>query len=870
METTLLLPALVTLLGGWLLLRRRRAFVVANPRYQELLRQHRLTDAGSFLDVVAAIVSGHPGRNVARFALGEGPCRVVMYLKREERVSWGIRLANAVAGFGFVSLSVRESQVLRSLPRLGIDGPEWVAAGEDERGRAFLLLREVPGAVELRSLLAEKQDAFQRQRLARALGAAVAKVHDAGFDHPDLYSKHLLVDPDYLGIVILDWQRSRGRRAISRTVRARDLAALNATVPADLADWRERLRCVQAYAEFLGWTAAETRGLARATLCHTARLLSHRHVREKGHLPATGQQWFPLKGGEVCVTPAFERLCPQQPPWLSLDHGLASAQPVARREVSLGNGHRGVLVRRRARSFWRAFWDRLRGRQTVSPEQRQAEVLLRLERYGVMVPSVLAMGRRAGRFGRLDSLLLIQPIADTVALAEWIGGEWDEGVRRSVLSEVGAVLRRLHEACCHLPDTDFRLALCHGADGSLHPVLTAADALLVTQAPSPSLVARNLSSFTHALRHWGATLKDVRWLLEGYTAAEEPVPACTGLEPGMARRGQGVLVHAGASNGPGGPSVAVMHGATTMPSVAAPRSATLTATPDLPWWRRLFRGGRRLAQRADWPAFAGADWADRIMDLEITDRFHAKQGRSTCRWVLHAPGSAGGDKRLAVYLKRHYRVSWWRGWLAALWPGGNWSPAFAEFDHLEWARAQGVLVPEVVAAAEYTGPWGRLQSVLAVEELTGMLPLHEAIPLAASRLDPDSFRAWKRGLIAEMARITRLLHDRRCFHKDLYLCHFYIARHDTAGLPTWRGRVFLIDLHRLGHHPWTWRLWQTKDLAQLLYSSEVPGIDARDRLFFWREYLSPGARGGCGWLRRYVLFKWRRYRRHNARRKAAA
>ncbi len=208
--------------------------------------------------------------------------------------------------------------------------------------------------------------------------------------------------------------------------------------------------------------------------------------------------------------------------------------------------------------------------------------------------------------------------------------------------------------------------------------------------------------------------------------------------------------------------------------------------------------------------------------------------------------------------------------LAALWPGGNWSPAFAEFEHLEWARAQGVLVPAVVAAAEYIGPWGRLQSVLAVEELTGMLPLHEAIPLAGTRLDPATFRTWKRGLVAEMARITRLLHDRRYFHKDLYLCHFYIAREDTAALQHWRGRVFLIDLHRLGHHTWTWRLWQTKDLAQLLYSSEVPGIDARDRLHFWREYLGRDGGGGRGWLRRYVLFKWRRYRRHNARRKAAA
>ena len=183
----------------------------------------------------------------------------------------------------------------------------------------------------------------------------------------------------------------------------------------------------------------------------------------------------------------------------------------------------------------------------------------------------------------------------------------------------------------------------------------------------------------------------------------------------------------------------------------------------------------------------------------------------------------------------------------------------------------GVPVPKTVAAAEFVGPWGRLRSVLAVEELRDMLPLPEAIPLAASTLAPDDFRRWKRGLIAEMARLTRLLHDRRRFHKDLYLCHFYIARADAAvAEPSWRDRVFLIDLHRLGRHPWTWPWWRIKDLAQLLYSAEVVGVGARDRLYFWQMYRGLGRRGADRWMVQLALFKWRRYRRHNARQKARA
>ncbi len=253
------------------------------------------------------------------------------------------------------------------------------------------------------------------------------------------------------------------------------------------------------------------------------------------------------------------------------------------------------------------------------------------------------------------------------------------------------------------------------------------------------------------------------------------------------------------------------------------------------------------------------------MALTVTDRHHAKQGRSTGRLILHA-----GGQRLAVYLKRHYRLGWWRGLLATLWPDAGWSPALAEWQHLRWAREFGLPVPAVVAAGEYIGPWGRLQSFLAVEELAGMLPLHEAIPTAAATLDRVAFARWKRGLLAEMARLTCELHGLHWFHKDLYLCHFYVLAEDMTRLPNWHGRVHLIDLHRLSRHRWTGLHWQMKDLGQLLYSSQIAGVTARDRLRFWRAYLGAARYSWRGrWLRAAVLFKWRRYQGHNSKRKRA-
>lgn len=281
------------------------------------------------------------------------------------------------------------------------------------------------------------------------------------------------------------------------------------------------------------------------------------------------------------------------------------------------------------------------------------------------------------------------------------------------------------------------------------------------------------------------------------------------------------------------------------------------------WWQRLIHGVRRLAApRADWSEFVGDDWPDQIMQANVTDDFHAKQGRSTARWALEANG-----KQLVVYLKRHYRLSRWYGFLATIWPSGDWSPGMLERRNLEWADKIGLCVPKIVAAGEFVGPWANLQSFLAIEELTDMLPLHEAIPLASRQLEPSAFRGWKAGLTRELARLARVLHDSNHFHKDFYLCHFFVPRADTTRVPaSWTKRVFLIDFHRLTHHPFTWGFWTSKDLGQLLYSSEVEGVDTRDRLRFWRAYFGPRRKGWWGrCLRQWVLFRGRLYRGHNAK-----
>jgi heptose I phosphotransferase len=252
----------------------------------------------------------------------------------------------------------------------------------------------------------------------------------------------------------------------------------------------------------------------------------------------------------------------------------------------------------------------------------------------------------------------------------------------------------------------------------------------------------------------------------------------------------------------------------------------------------------------------------RVMTLDSQDRYHAKQGRSTARVVFHAPSGA-----LSVYLKRHFRLPW-PSRLAALFdPGGAHSPGAAERRHLARVRALGIDVPDVVAAGERIGPWASLQSFLMITELVGCQPLHEAIPALQDQLDPQAFAAWKRALIAAMAEITAKLHRASLYHKDLYLCHFFLdpARYDARGA-TKAIRLTLIDLHRLGHHRrWAHR-WRWKDLGQLLFSTYgVAGIDDRDRLRFWKCYRAQVRLRWPRWQARMIVLKAARYDAHNAR-----
>lgn len=201
------------------------------------------TFASIFDHPEARVISGHPLRNVALLAVGTER----FFLKRQLRVPWKDYISSWRAGFGWVDRSRREWQTLLAVRGRGIACPEPWAVGYQE-ARSFLLVRQLDLFVDLHAFLTRhRQDRSLCLSLAEEIGCTVARLHGAGFTHPDLYAKHVLVRCPDLNIALIDFQRTTWHRHIPWRLRWRDLAALDASLGDHLADAEFRFHLLHTY-----------------------------------------------------------------------------------------------------------------------------------------------------------------------------------------------------------------------------------------------------------------------------------------------------------------------------------------------------------------------------------------------------------------------------------------------------------------------------------------------------------------------------------------------------------------------------------------------------------------------------------------------
>ena len=139
--------------------------------------------------------------------------------------------------------------------------------------------------------------------------------------------------------------------------------------------------------------------------------------------------------------------------------------------------------------------------------------------------------------------------------------------------------------------------------------------------------------------------------------------------------------------------------------------------------RRMTRGIERSVRSERYQNMLPDDLETKVMAIESSDRYHAKQGRSTVRVRFET-----GSGTLSVYLKRHFRLGRLARISAWLDPSEWRSPAGIERANLDRARALGIDVPDWVAAGERIVPGEPATSYLLIAELVGFEPLHDAIP----------------------------------------------------------------------------------------------------------------------------------------------
>jgi tRNA A-37 threonylcarbamoyl transferase component Bud32 len=518
------------------------AFVEIHTHYRQMLARQGLATADDFLALDGTVCCGHPDRHVARVMLGRGPHTVTAFIKREHRTRWRDRLANMWAGFGWASRSLREFKFLSRLESTSIGSPEPIAVGEDDDGRAFLLIRELEGYQDLRQFVADMKTSTlaKRRDVARHLGVALARMHQAGFEHGDLYSKHVLVSPaaapEFLAFCFLDWQRAQRRARVGWARRWRDLAALDATLTETLANARERLLVLYTYLKACR-TAAERRcGLTLGAAAwevrrRSLRLLQKRRIREMRQPPlATGAQNLIWVDGEaLLVTREFhDEMGGKVPPWLWT---LATAQGVAglaRAEKEVRPLFSGDLVTRWASRPWRWLWARLWRRPLVAPELEAMNVLFRLQRYGVVMPRLLAAGQKHLKPWQTQSFLLTERVAGAVPLPEYLATA-PELTQREVVRQAAHVLRQMHQANCHFQDTRAEsignlMLVCSRSAASPTVALATVQGIEKSHYPNPMRSRRDAAALVRALEGSCSATDFLRGLL-AYFGHERLTPA---------------------------------------------------------------------------------------------------------------------------------------------------------------------------------------------------------------------------------------------------------------------------------------------------------------------------------------------------------
>ncbi|WP_134929155.1 lipopolysaccharide core heptose(I) kinase RfaP, partial [Pseudomonas protegens] len=150
-----------------------------------------------------------------------------------------------------------------------------------------------------------------------------------------------------------------------------------------------------------------------------------------------------------------------------------------------------------------------------------------------------------------------------------------------------------------------------------------------------------------------------------------------------------------------------------------------------------------------------------------------------------------------------------------------------EWRALERLHQVGVPTMTAVAYGERGSNPADQRSFIVTEELAPTVSLED---FSIDWVKQPPAPALKRALIAEVARMTGMMHRAGVNHRDCYICHFLL--HTDRPITPAELKLSVIDLHRAQTRPRITLRWRNKDLAALYFSALDIGLTRRDKLRF--------------------------------------
>ena len=229
--------------------------MVVIAKHQAQLEQLGLATLARVKKFKGELVKDHRGRRdifkiATRDSLGKP---LVLFLKRNWKPYKKDGLASLFARGKAWSQSRREWENSLKLNGAGLRTCGLVAYGEEcgllWEKFSFLITESAAGET-LDGFSRNCGDSKLRRTVFGALALEIRKMHDAGLATPDLFTRHVFVETaaGVPRVCLIDMARLDQRKKISDTMRARDLAALNATAPLKFVPAKERIRFLKAYA----------------------------------------------------------------------------------------------------------------------------------------------------------------------------------------------------------------------------------------------------------------------------------------------------------------------------------------------------------------------------------------------------------------------------------------------------------------------------------------------------------------------------------------------------------------------------------------------------------------------------------------------